>query len=289
VAPAKTLICGATGRVGGATLDAIVSAGHEAMALARTPDRAKALPGDIEVRVADFADVAALESAFAGVDALLLCSAHGPEMAVGQLNAVAAAERAGVQRVVKISASPASIFPGTPAEAAAQHLEVEEALRATSLSAVCIRPNAYMQTLAAFAPAIRGGQLPLALGSAPVSWMDVQDVGALSALALTSDSLNEQIIEATGPEGLTGEDAAAALSDALAIEVVYRPISEESAREAMLETGMSAWFVDHVLTVFRLLRERGGGDVSDAVPRLLGRPATTLAGVAKRDAHLFAA
>lgn len=53
-----------------------------------------------------------------------------------------AAAAAGVERVVKISASPASIFPGTPAEAAADHLAVEEQLAQSPIrSTTAVRPN----------------------------------------------------------------------------------------------------------------------------------------------------
>ena len=117
-----TLVTGATGRIGTATLAALVDADRDPVALVRSPERAAALTQPVDSRVGDLADPRSLDDAFESVHTLLLCSGHAPTMAELQLNAIVAARRAGVQRIVKISTSPASAFAGTPSQVAAAAL-----------------------------------------------------------------------------------------------------------------------------------------------------------------------
>lgn len=280
-----TMVVGATGRIGAATLDALVEAGEEPTALVRAPARAAALEHQVDVRVGDLADASSLDEAFASIDALLLCSSHEPNMLQLQLNAIDAARRSGVRRVVKISASPASIFPGTPSVAAAQHLELEGALSATGMEWTAIRPNAFIQLLATFKSEIAEGRLPLTLGDAAVSWVDTRDVGAVAARALAADGPLPPIVEVTGPAAVTGEELAGIVSESLGRAVEYQPLSDPEQRAALTERGAPPWLIEHVITIFGLLRDRDGDRVTRNVEHWTGRAATGAAQVLARDAH----
>jgi len=278
------LVLGATGRVGGATLCALVEAGHAPTALVRTPERVDALPAPAPCRIGDLTDRAGLADSLQGIDAMLLCSGHEPAMLDVQLGALAAAEAAGVRRVVKISGSPASSFEGTPSAVVAQHLEIEAAVRRSGLEFTFIRPNAFTQLLAGYAAEIAGGRLPLAFGTAAVSWVDVVDVGAVAAAALASKAPLPDVIDVTGPEALTGADLAAAVAAFTGSPVEYVALSDEQSRERVRALGAPDWLVEHVGTIFALLRDRDGGRVTDAVEEWCGRPATSVAGVLAREA-----
>jgi uncharacterized protein YbjT (DUF2867 family) len=275
----RIVIAGATGRIGGATLHALDELGIPCAALVRAPERRGS---GRDVLVADFDDEEGLATALAGAERLLLCSAHGPHMRTQQLNAVRAAERAGVERVVKISASPASIFPGTPAEAAAAHLEVEDALRATAIDAVCVRPNAFTQVLVGLRAAFAGGTVRLPLGDARVSWVDARDVGRVAA-RLLADGLAEPLVEVTGPAGLTMDEVCAAAGEVIGRPVVYEAVTDEQARAGLIARGVDPWYADHMIGVFALFRARDAGRTTDAVERLTGRPAVPLVDVLRRE------
>jgi uncharacterized protein YbjT (DUF2867 family) len=281
--PPRIVIAGATGRIGGATLRALEELGIPCAALVRAPERRAALddPGR-DVLVADFDEEDGLCAALAGTQRLLLCSAHGPDMRTQQLNAVAAAERAGVERVVKISASPASIFPGTPAEAAAAHLEVEDALRATAMDSVCVRPNAFAQVLVGLRAAFASGTVRLPLGDARVSWVDARDVGRVAA-HLLADGLAEPLLEVTGPAGLTMDEVCAAAAEVIGRPVHYEAVTDEQARAGLIARGVDPWYADHMIGVFGLFRARDAGRTTDTVERLTGRPATPLTDVFRRE------
>jgi len=278
-----TLVTGATGRIGTATLAALVDADRDPVALVRSPERAAALTHPVDSRVGDLADPRSLDDAFESVHTLLLCSGHAPTMAELQLNAIVAARRAGVQRIVKISTSPASAFAGTSSQVAAQHLEIEAALAASGIEHTNIRPNAFAQLIGGFAQGIARGELELTLADAAVSWVDAMDVGKVAAAALTADRPLPTHIEVTGPQALSGDQLAELLTQATGRPVAYRPISEEENRTRLLAAGAPAWLAEHVITIFALLRDRDGDRVTDAVREWAGRPATTMAEVLARD------
>ena len=274
---AKIVVAGATGRIGSATLRALADLGVPSTALIRAPERRHALDDPSrDTVVADFDDEEALARALAGAQRFLLCSAHGPHMAAQQLHTVRAAQRAGVERVVKVSASPASIFPGTPAAAAAAHLEIEEALRASSMHAIAVRPNAFMQVLLGQKPQIDSGVVRLPLGEARVSWVDADDVGRVAARLLAQEAPSDEVLEVTGPAGLTMDEVCAAISEVVGHPVAYQAVSDEQTRDALISRGVDPWYAEHLIEVFSLFRARDAGRTTDAVERVTGRPAMTL-------------
>ena len=109
------LVTGATGKVGHATLRALVAAGHEVRVLVRDPGRASSvLPEGAQMMRGDVTDPASLSPAVAGCDAVF--NAMGlPEQwladhdefervnARGTENLVRAAREAGVRRVIHTS------------------------------------------------------------------------------------------------------------------------------------------------------------------------------------------
>ncbi|MFD6445208.1 NAD(P)-dependent oxidoreductase [Promicromonospora sp. NPDC060204] len=104
-------VVGASGRTGRELVRTLTAAGHDVVAVVRDPARlagASGAPG--EVRVAEATDVAALAAAFDGVDAVASClgpvPGESPHVLRDGITAVIAAmDRAGVRRLVAISAS----------------------------------------------------------------------------------------------------------------------------------------------------------------------------------------
>jgi uncharacterized protein YbjT (DUF2867 family) len=281
-------VAGATGRIGGATARGLTELGVPFSTLIRTPDRRAALGNRAaNTVVADFSDEDGLTRALAGTERLLLCSAHGPDMAALQLSAIRAARRAEVRRVVKISASPASIFPGTPAEAAAAHLEVEEALRTSGIQSAIIRPNAFLQGLLDLRSEIDAGLIRLPLGDARVSWVDADDVGRVAARLLASHALPGHMFEVTGPAGLTMDEVCEEISDVSGRQVVYQPVSDETAREALVARGLHHWYANHIVGVFGLYRVRDAGYTTSVVQELTGQAPASVREILLRNRSIL--
>lgn len=72
----KVLVTGATGFLGGKTIDLILKEGHNVVALVRSTSNREGLPKDIEIREADLFDVASLEAAVKDVDVVIHFAAY---------------------------------------------------------------------------------------------------------------------------------------------------------------------------------------------------------------------
>ncbi|WAS90914.1 NAD-dependent epimerase/dehydratase family protein [Nannocystis punicea] len=106
----KILVTGATGKVGSRLARRLADRGRHVRALVRDPGRAEALRGrDVELVRGDLLDVASLEAAVRGVDAVVHCAAFfrgaTPEQAhavndLGTQNLASAARAASVKRFV---------------------------------------------------------------------------------------------------------------------------------------------------------------------------------------------
>lgn len=114
---ASIAVTGATGFLGGYLVDKLRARGAHVVAVVRDREKARRLlPAGSEVRVADLGDVAALERAFAGVDAVIsnaaVISFRAPRATLhtnveGTRNVFDAVAQKGVPRAVVISSSAA--------------------------------------------------------------------------------------------------------------------------------------------------------------------------------------
>jgi uncharacterized protein YbjT (DUF2867 family) len=267
---------GATGNVGGATLAALRESGVDAIAFVRDAERAAGLLGAGQVvRVGDLRDTASVAAALDGIDAVLLCSGNDPGLRGAQLSAVRAISASDVPRIVKISASPVATAPDSPSRVGRDHAEIEETLRATGREAVAIRPNVFMQSFLAQAPAIANGALP-GPERARVSLIDARDVGSVAALALTSTQAPAPVLELTGPQALTWFEVAEALSAVLGRPIAHYPTTMDVLAEGMRALGRPEWLVQHTLELAVLLCERKAAQVTDTVEEMTGRPPRSL-------------
>lgn len=141
-----SVVTGAFGFSGGHIARALLARGEKVRTLTNHPDRGSALYRQLEVAALDFRNVPALTLAMAG--ASVLYNTYWVRFAHGQVNhaaaventkrLIAAAEAAGVKRIVHVSItnpslqSPLSYFRGKA--------ELEEAIRGSSLSYAILRP-----------------------------------------------------------------------------------------------------------------------------------------------------
>lgn len=279
----RVMVTGATGTIGGATVDALRARGVDPIVCSRDPGR----DWSLDSRMVDFADPSGLATAFLGVDSLLLCSGHHPDLAALQSAAIEAAATAGVRRVVKISGSPASIFPGTPAQVAADHLAIEEALSQAPLEGLVVRPNVFMSSLRTLLEvcAQRDRPLALPLGDAALSAVDPADVGAVAAaLLLDNRHGSASTVAVSGPEALTLAAIADVFREASGTSVEYQDVGEDSGLQELRELGFDEWTAEHTLSTLSLLRDRGGDKVEDGVEGLLGRRPTSWTEYLRREA-----
>jgi NAD(P)H dehydrogenase (quinone) len=275
-------VTGATGAVGGRTARLLAAAGHPVRLLVRDPARAPQLPG-ATVATATYGDPAAVE-ALRGVDTLLMVSAAEAEDRLAQHRGfVEAAAAAGVRSVVYTSFVGASATSGFTL--GRDHGATEDAIRASGLSPTFLRDNFYAEVWPHFADSqgvIRG---PAGQGrAAVVSRRDVAEVAAL--LLAERDEAPERHAEATydltGPEALTLADIAEVLSEVTGRPHRFEDETVEEARASRGSYGAPEWQLQAWISTYTAIRDGEMEAVSDDLPRLLGRPATTFAEAVSR-------
>ncbi|HVP02656.1 MAG TPA: NAD(P)H-binding protein [Solirubrobacteraceae bacterium] len=279
------LVTGATGTIGHATIAALGEHDARVAAYVRDPARARAVLGpEIEMRTGDLADEAALRQALAGIDAVLLASGNDPALREIQLTAVRAIAAARVPRAVKISGSAVSIVHADRARTGADHLAVEEALRASGRETVAIRPNVFMQNFLDQAIAIGHGALPGPDGDPRVSFIDGRDVGRVAAAALTAAARPDEILEVTGPEALSWYDAADRMTAVLGRQVTHYPASPEVMGQGLRALGREEWQIEHALELSALFGDPRAAVITDTVARLTGAQPADLTDFLRRHA-----
>jgi uncharacterized protein YbjT (DUF2867 family) len=131
-----------------------------------------------------------------------------------------------------------------------------------------------MQNFLRFAPSIRSqGTFFAPMRDGAISMVDARDVASVAVEALTAAGHEEQTYLVTGPEPLTFADAAQELSNVLGRPIRYLDVSPEQARTGMLAAGLPEWYAQDMLGFYAFYATGAGANVSDVVPRIVGRPA----------------
>ncbi len=281
------LLTGATGTTGSATVAQLRRTGHPFRIMSRDVERARAQFGhDLDYVEGDFARPETLDAAFAGIETLSLLCAFSEGMVELELNAVEAAVRAGIRRIVKMSAIGAA--PDAPTTIRRWHGVIERRIDESGIPRTHLWPNAFMQNFRRFAPLIRErGAFYAPLGDARVSLVEIEDVAAVTVAALAEDGHEGETYEITGPEAISYAECAAILSEELGRQVRYVSVSDEEARAALVEAGIGPEAAQALVEIDGLFREGFGAPVTDVVERVTGRSARDFRTFARENAGLF--
>ncbi|WP_032376313.1 SDR family oxidoreductase [Rhodococcoides fascians] len=277
-----TAVTGATGNLGGLVVDALITRGvapGDIVAVVRNADKAAQLAErGVVVRVADYSDTAALTSAFAGVDKVLLISGSEVGQRIAQHNNVIdAAEAAGVSLIAYTSLLAADT---SGVSLAPEHKATEERLTASAIPAVFLRNGWYWENyLGSLAQTVEGGVLLGAAGNGKIAAASRADYAEAAAAVLTHDDQGGKIYELGGDERLTYADLAAVIGDVSGKPVVYKDVPE-SEYAAILEGAGLPGFVATMLASADAGISRGELDTdSGDMQALIGRASTPVAEV----------
>lgn len=280
-------IAGATGTNGRELLRQLAARRTPARALVRDLDKAANLAGEfVDLVRSDLTDPGSLAEAFEGIETAYIVTAVHRDAEQWFDNFFAAANDAGVRRVVKFSGMHAD--PDSPSEIIRQHGRSDAALRESGLTYTIVRPNSFFQNIFWQADSIRAtGQFFLPAGDAKQSQVDVRDLAEATANILTESGHDNKIYDLTGPEAISYFDVADTLSDVLGKRVTYVPVPEASAKDAMLQSGMPEWDANALAEIQTLFATGIYGDVTNDLERLLGREPRRFADFARDFATAF--
>jgi uncharacterized protein YbjT (DUF2867 family) len=266
------LVTGANGRIGNATVKQLAARGMPVRALVRRSEKAAGItaPG-VDIVIGDLALPSTLEAALQGVSSALLVSPLDPRQVDLQGNFVEAARRAGAVHIVKISGLGTAL--DSPVRSGRWHAQIEKHIEDAGLPFTHLRPPFFMQNILRFAPSIRAnGEFVGSLQQGKVAMIDVMDIAAVAATALTTPGHAGQAYVLTGPEALSYQDIAERMSRILHKTVRYRDIPLEEMRERLYASGMPEWHVEVQMDFSAALRAGHAATVTDTVAAVTGRP-----------------
>ncbi|MFC3495722.1 NAD(P)H-binding protein [Glycomyces rhizosphaerae] len=268
------LITGATGTIGRPLVAALHARGMAVRALTRDPSRAR-FPEGVEVVAGDPSRPVSIAAHLAGVRAVFLNSSAIRDSCVEFADL---AKQRGVTRLVALAAyNVEQDFALQPSRHIGdRNRECEAVVEDSGLEWVSLRPQVY----ASMAVPLWAGQLRL---GDTVSWpyagfaeavIDPRDVAEVAARALVDDELLGRKPVLTGPEALTQAEMLAVIA-----EVTGRPLRYEEESVLAFVDRIAAMGLPSELAASFVARYAAFGgqtpELSDEVPKILGRPART--------------
>jgi uncharacterized protein YbjT (DUF2867 family) len=288
------LVMGATGTLGGEVVKQLssstpavnIKAGvHSAQNVNKVKDGDK-----VEVVLIDYNKPETLKEALSQVDKLFLLTPDVPNAHELASKLVIEAKKAGIRHIVKQSVMGADLEADVGTFRL--HRQAEEIIEQSGIPFTFLRPNEFMQNFINFHSHFikNNNAFYLPLEDAKVSLVDVRDIAAVAVKSLTedtSDKHNNKTYLITGPEALSYYQAAEILSSATDKKISYVNISEEEARGAMKEMGMSDWLINTISELNDYFRKGNASQVSSAVEEVTGKKPISFSQFAKDYAEAF--
>jgi len=280
------LVTGATGNTGRALVDALTHRGVPVRAMVRSAADQGKLPAGVPAVVADFDDPESIAAALTGAERAYLVTPSSERAEDQQRRFADQAAKAGLGHLVVLSQLGAD--EGSPVRFLRYHAAVEQHVRDLGIPYTFLRPNLFFQGLLAVARSISAeGRLYAPIGDASVSAVDVRDIAAVAAVALTEPGHEGATYTLTGPAAITHAQMAAALAAALGREVTFVDVPPE-AFAGSLRGILPPWQVEGLLEDYAHYRRGEAASVSPAVAEITGRPPRDVQQFARDYAPAFA-
>jgi uncharacterized protein YbjT (DUF2867 family) len=283
----KILVVGATGNVGSGVLEALVDRGADVRGLAHSEEGAAAVrEAGAEAAVGELTSPGSLDGAFEGADAAFVVTRGMKNQVEMAGNAVEAAKRAGVGRIVRLSA-----FVPEPAQdtiLGRQHREIDELVERSGVPYTILRPTFWMQNIMGAAQTVGAdGVMYWPFGDGRAGMIDVRDVVDVASEALTSDGHAGATYTLTGPASISMHDVATTLSGALGKPVAYVDVPVAAAVESMVGMGMPQFMADTFGELFVNFASNGADRSTEDVEKVTGHPARSIEQFARDFAVVF--
>lgn len=274
------VITGASGQLGRLVIEQLLKRvpASNIVAAVRSPEKAADLAAlGVQVRKADYAQPATLDSAFAGAEKVLLISSSEVGQRVAQHKAVIdAARHAGVNLLIYTSVLHADTSQLGLAE---EHRQTEVALAESGVPWVVLRNGWYNENYTA------GIQEDLAhgahfgsAGEGRISSAARADYAAAAAAVLTaSESQAGKVYELAGDTSYTLSEFASEVTRQSGKRVVYNDLPQGQYKAALLNAGLPEFVAQLLANSDAAAAEGALFDDGRQLSRLIGRATTPLA------------
>lgn len=283
------IVLGATGTIGQKLVKQLEKSQRNYVLVARSVERAGKMFPDQSVRYGDLDKPLSLAAAFKGGTSLFLLSSHNEGMEAQQINAINAAQKSGIKRIVKISGCEASITPHAKSETGREHYRIEQHLKSHYDDYVILRCNFFMQNLLGQVASMvkNSNKITMPFSKNTIfSFIDAQDIAACSMQALIKDQHLEKTLYLTG-EPSSFLELSQDLSEQLSKPVTYQKIPLWLVNIIMRIKREPTRHIRHQIQMAKLFMLGAGIESTGNVKNLLGHPPITLKDFLKRNLNYF--
>jgi len=287
VSKPRILVTGASGRTASAACQALLAEGFPVRAMVRRQDaRAERLrAAGAEIVVGNLLDYRDLERALAGVQRAYHCPPFGPNLLHGTMLFAIAAEQAKLEVVALMSGW--NPHPAHPSALTREHWIANQIYRwMPSVDVIHVNPGLFAFTyFLGLRAIVHFGVLMAPFGDGKNAPPSNEDIGRVAAAVLARpEGRAGKSYRPTGPQLITPQDAAAAMSRALGRRVVYKPASVASFLKAAIAGGAPLF---DLANMRHYLAELEGGAFAVGAPsghveEVTGRPAEDFETIARR-------
>lgn len=241
------VILGATGQVGSMLVDNLLARGQPVRAVIRNGRKVQELEKKgIEVYIADYTDVRALERAFPAGSSVFLLTPENPgcERCIDEIRAIIdnyreAVLSSGAARIVGLSSMGAQHASGT-GNLVASHM-LEHAFSGSGIGQVFVRPAYYYSNWLGYLELVREyGVLPTFFPpEMKLPMIDPSDVAGFLADVLVSGARGERVYEITGPHEYSSSDIARIFGKVLKRDVCVQQVPPAEWESTLIQAGFS--------------------------------------------------
>ena len=274
------LVTGATGQLGGATIEHLLknTDAKTIVALARDDNKAAFLKErGVAVRIGDFDDTDSLHIAMQGIDKVLLVSTVDANRLQQHKNVVDAAKKTGVQHIVYTGISMQDVGTSAIESLMASHFQTEDYIRESGLTYTFLRNTLYLDGI----PFFTGEQvfdtgISLPAGEGKVPYALRREMGEAAANVLLQQGHENKTYDITGGELYSYADVARELS-VLSGKIIGYSEADASSFQEQLKAAGTPDFVTFLVAGFSEDTKNGQFEqLSTDLENLIGRKPTAL-------------
>lgn len=282
----RIFVTGSTGELGRRVIAALLKrvSPDRIVAGVRSPDHDVAkqfVTRGVEVRVADYTQLATLVAAFEGIDRLLLISSNADEGRLAQHESVIDAAKASNVKLLAytslLHADKSKLRFGD------DHRRTEAALTRSGLPHVLLRHGWYTENHMSLIPtALKSGAIFGCAGDGRFSTATRDDFAAAAAAILSSPGQAGRVYELAGDESYSLAELATAVAAAAGTSIVYKNMTEADYRRTLTDFKLPEAVADLIAEA-----DVGAsrGELEDSgyqLSNLIGRPTAALEDSVKR-------
>ncbi len=281
----KILVTGATGQIGNYVATMLKEKGVQFVA--GVSSKEKFIDG-MECVVFNYTDHQGMVKSLDGIHKMFLVAPFVPQMKQWTLNALGAAQEAGVKYLVRSSGIGAD--PDSDAEMAKIQGQIDQAIMESGLSYAIICPMTFMQNFTTYhAQSIKEqGAIYQPQGEGKSSFVHVKDVAAVAVeVLLDQEKYQRQIFNITGGEALSNADVATIISETIGKKIQYVDVAEEAAEKAMKELGMPQVIIEQLMSLNRITKAGYAEVITSTVADVTSHEPITFKEFAKDNASIW--